>query len=67
MLTYKEFLKLPREERLRRCNELSDHDAFMVRISEPIIGKVVGHVEVSKEEQEKARQIALEFIKKNNL
>lgn len=35
-LTWEEFWKLSSEDRLARCGELSDHDAFMVRLTEPI-------------------------------
>lgn len=67
MITYEEFMKLSDEEKRIRYTELSNHDAFRVRISEPIIGETVGYAEVSEEEQEKARKQILEFIKENNL
>lgn len=35
MLTFKEWLKLPEEERARRYREMSDHDKFIARCSLP--------------------------------
>lgn len=35
-LTWKDFWKLTPEERLARCSELSEHDAYMVRLTEPM-------------------------------
>ena len=35
ILTAREFWKLPKEERLRRYGELSDHEKYVVRITDP--------------------------------
>ena len=64
-LTIKEFLQLPDEEKRKRYEELSPHDKFLWRTSyEPIAAQVVGRVEISGEEQRKARTIAEEFMKR---
>lgn len=64
-LTIKEFLRLSEEEKRKRYVELSPHDKFLWRTSyEPIAAKVVGRVEISEEEQRKARTIAEEFMKR---
>lgn len=34
-LTWRDFWKLTPEERLERCGELSEHDAYMVRLTDP--------------------------------
>lgn len=63
-MTFEEFMKLPYEERAEAYKTLSDHDRFMVRISEPLKGKTVGYSEVTEEEKEKARMMLEEFMKK---
>lgn len=63
-LTIREFLQLPDEEKRERYEELSSHDKFLWRTSyEPIVAQVVGRVEISEEEQRKARNTAKEFMK----
>ena len=55
-LTIREFLQLPDEEKRERYEELSSRDKFLWRTSyEPIAAQVVGRVEISEEEQRKAR------------
>jgi len=34
-LTAAEFWELPFEERMRRCGELSEHEAFVARLTDP--------------------------------
>lgn len=34
-LTAEEFWKLPPDERMKRCGELSEHEAFVMRITDP--------------------------------
>lgn len=34
-LTAREFWKLPPEERWKRCGELSEHEAFIMRLTDP--------------------------------
>ncbi len=63
-LTIREFLQLPDEEKRERYEELSSRDKFLWRTSyEPIAAQVVGRVEISEEEQRKARNTAKEFMK----
>ena len=50
-LSLEEFNKLSEEEKCYRYKELSDHDKFLVRVSMPIEGEVVGYVEISKQER----------------
>lgn len=63
-MTFEEFMKLPYEERAEAYKELSDHDRFLVRISEPLKGRTVGYSEVTEEEKEKAHKMLEEFMKK---
>lgn len=39
-LTAKEFWKLPHDERMKRCGELSEHEAFVARLIDPGFSKV---------------------------
>lgn len=36
-LTAHEFWQLPPEERMKRCGELSDHEAFVMRLTDPAL------------------------------
>ena len=36
-LTAREFWRLSPEERMRRCGELSDHEAFVARLTDPTL------------------------------
>ena len=49
-LTLKEFRKLPKDEKAERFKELSDHDRFLWRISEPVFGEVVAERPLTGEE-----------------
>lgn len=55
-LSLKDFNKLSEKEKKDRYKELSDHDKFLVRISMPIYGEVVGHRELTKEEEKDAKE-----------
>ena len=63
-MTFEEFMKLPYDERAEAYKTLSDHDRFLVRISEPLKGRTVGYSDVTEEEKEKANKMFDEFIKK---
>lgn len=39
-LTAREFWQLSPEERLKRCGELSEHEAYVARITDPCIEKI---------------------------
>lgn len=43
-LTAREFWRLPPEERWKRCGELSDHEAFVMRLTDP--GSAKNHIYV---------------------
>lgn len=62
MLTYKEFLKLSDEEKRLRYKELDDHEAFMVRISDSLIGDTIGYIELSDEQKQEADNKLTEYI-----
>lgn len=65
MLTYKEFLKLSDEEKRLRYKELDDHESFMVRISDSLIGETVGFIELSDEQKQAADDKLTEYINKH--
>lgn len=50
-LSLKEFNKLTEKEKCEKYKDLSEHDKFLVRISMNPGMEVVGHQEVTKEEQ----------------
>lgn len=62
-LSSKEFNKLTEKEKCGKYKDLSEHDKFLVRISMNPGMKVVGHKEVTKEEQEWADEL-IKQIKK---
>lgn len=55
-LSLKDFNKLSEKEKKDRYKELSDHDKFLVRISMPIYGEVIGYRELTKEEENDAKE-----------
>lgn len=54
-LSLEEFYKLSEKEKGVRYKELSDHDRFLVRISMPIKGEVVGSRELTEKEKKEAK------------
>lgn len=56
-LSLKEFNKLTEKEKCEKYKDLSEHDRFLVRISMNPGMEVVGHQEVTKEEQEWAEEL----------
>ncbi len=56
MLSYEEFLRMPREEQNRRIYELSNHDRFRARMQDSEIGTVVVERSASPEDIEKNRK-----------
>lgn len=65
-LSLEEFYKLSEKEKGVRYKELSDHDRFLVRISMPINGEVVGFRELTEKEKEEAKEFA-EAVKGGNI
>ena len=65
-LSLEEFYKLSEKEKGVRYKELSDHDRFLVRISMPIKGEVVGFRELTEEEKKEAKEFE-EAVKGGNI
>lgn len=57
-LSLEDFNNLTEEEKGDRYKELSEHDKFLVRISMPIGGEVIGYRELTKQEKEEAEEFA---------
>ena len=62
-LSLKEFNKLTEKEKCEKYKDLSEHDKFLVRISMNPGMEVVGHQEVTKEEQEWADELIKQIEK----
>ena len=65
-LSLEDFNKLPEKEKGDRYKELSNHDKFLVRISMPIGGKVVGYRELTEKEKKEAKEFE-EAVKRGNI
>lgn len=65
-LSLEEFCKLSEKEKGIRYKELSDHDRFLVRISMPIKGEVVGFRELTEKEKKEAKEFE-EALKSGNI
>lgn len=57
-LSLKEFNKLSENEKGDRYKELSEHDKFLVRISMPIGGEVIGYRELTEQEKKEAEKFS---------
>lgn len=57
-LSLKEFNKLSENEKGDRYKELSEHDKFLVRISMPIGGEVIGYRELTEQEKKEAEEFS---------
>lgn len=55
-LSLEEFYKLSEKEKGVRYKELNDHDRFLVRISMPIKGEIVGFRELTEREKKEAKE-----------
>ncbi len=55
-LTLEEFRKLPKDQKAERYKELSPHDMFLWRISEPTYPTVVSRKPLTKEEEEEQKE-----------
>lgn len=55
-LTLAEFNKLPENEKGERYKDLSDHDKFLVRISMPMTGRVIGYCELTDKQKKEAKE-----------
>jgi hypothetical protein len=68
MLTLKEFLELPDDQKAGRFGDLSDHDRFLWRTQyEPVGFEVVGFEELTEEEKAKADKWAAETLRKRGI
>lgn len=65
-LSLEDFNKLPEKEKGDRYKELSDHDKFLVRISMPIGGEVVGYRGLTEKEKKEAKEFE-EAVKNGNI
>lgn len=54
-LSLEEFNKLSEEEKGDRYKELSEHDKFLVRISMPIGGEVIGYRKLTEKQKKEAK------------
>lgn len=53
----KDFLKLSKEEKVKRYVDMSDQDKFLWRTQYEIpFGQVTGHFEVTEEQEKRARE-----------
>lgn len=57
-LSLKEFNKLSDNEKGDRYKELSEHDKFLVRISMPIGGEVIGYRKLTEQEKKEAEEFS---------
>lgn len=57
-LSLKEFNKLSENEKGDRYKELSEHDKFLVRISMPIGGEVIGYRELTEQEKKESEKFS---------
>lgn len=55
-LSLEEFNGLSEKEKADRYKELSEHDKFLVRISMPISGEIVGHREPTEKQKKEAKE-----------
>lgn len=65
-LSLEDFNKLPEKEKGDRYKELGNHDKFLVRISMPMGGEVVGYRELTEEEKEEAKEFE-KAVKEGNI
>lgn len=56
-LSLEEFKQLPEKEKGDRYKELSEHDKFLVRISMPIGGEVMGdNIQLTEKQKKEAKE-----------
>lgn len=67
MLSLEEFRRLPDEEKGKRYKEMSDHDKFLWRISEPLIPTIVGETEMTEEEKKFYHEESMKYIEEHFL
>ncbi len=56
-LSFEEFMKLNEKDKCERYKDLSKHDKFLARISQPITPKIVSQEELTEEEKEKIKKM----------
>lgn len=66
-LSLKEFNKLTKKEKSKKYKDLSERDKFLVRISMNPGIEIVGHQEVTKEEQEWANELIKQIEKEEKI
>ena len=60
-LTLEEFRKLPEDQKTERYKELSPHDMFLWRISDPVNPRVISRRALTKEQEEKEAEVNRQF------
>ena len=67
-LTAKEFVTLPKKEQEKRIKELDSHEQFLLRTMYTIPKSIiVGQVELTEEQKEKAHQDLLDMLKEDGI
>lgn len=66
-LSLKEFNKLTEKQKSKKYKDLSERDKFLVRISMNPGIEIVGHQEVTKEEQEWANELIKQIEKEEKI
>lgn len=63
-ITFEDFIKFPREQQNEHYKDLSEHDRFRARLSDTGGVIVLGKVEATEEEREKAKNKLRSHLKK---
>lgn len=61
-MTFEEFKKLPLNEQAEAYKELSDHDKYLARISEPLVPHLVTKSDCSPDEYERIHKRMLKNL-----
>ena len=56
-ITIEEFMKLSEKEKCEKYKDLSNHDKFLARISQPLSPRVIPEDELTEEEKEKIKEM----------
>ena len=56
-LSFEEFMKLSEKEKCEKYKELSNHDKFLARISQPVTPRIIPEEELTEEEKEKIKEM----------
>ena len=56
-LSLEKFMKLSEKDKCKRYKDLSDHDKFLARISQPITTTIISEEELNEEEMKKIQKM----------